>query len=269
MNPSAFKKIPLNEDGRDFVLGDIHGAFDMVLRGMKQVKFDPSVDRILAVGDLIDRGQGSIRALGFLSQPYVHAVRGNHDHDFSTLTLAEIRVLAEANWFGMSWAVDVPDAKLLALKAAFDDLPVAMQVETRLGPVGIVHGDIPQGMSWTDFVAALLRGDPKVTELALTGRKRIKSGDETGVPGIGRVYVGHTVQWKGPKRLGNVYAIDCGAVFRELDQDRGSLAMVNVAAHTMAIGPVVDLAQRRHVMALSEAGEGPFGAYAQGPIPWV
>lgn len=110
---------------------------------------------------------------------------------------------------------------------------------------------------------------PKVIELALTGRKRIKSGDETGVPGIGRVFVGHTLQWKGPKRLGNVYAIDCRAVFRKLDQDRGSLAMVYVAAHTMAIGPVVDLAQRRHVMSLSEEGEGPFSAYAEKPIPWV
>ncbi len=37
------------------------------------------MDRLLSVGDLIDRGDGSHRCARFLAQPYVHAVRGNHE----------------------------------------------------------------------------------------------------------------------------------------------------------------------------------------------
>ncbi len=73
------KKLARNERGCDFVVGDIHGAFDLVLRAMDKARFDPAVDRLLSVGDLIDRGDGSHRCARFLAQPYVHAVRGNHE----------------------------------------------------------------------------------------------------------------------------------------------------------------------------------------------
>lgn len=68
-----------NVQGRDFVVGDIHGAFDLVLRAMEQAKFDPAIDRLFSVGDLIDRGNGSHRCVKLLAQPYVHVVRGNHE----------------------------------------------------------------------------------------------------------------------------------------------------------------------------------------------
>jgi len=57
-----------NEKGRDFVVGDIHGAFDLVIDAMKAVNFDPEADRLLSVGDLIDRGAGSHRCAAFLTR---------------------------------------------------------------------------------------------------------------------------------------------------------------------------------------------------------
>ena len=71
-----FKRYEL---GRDFVVGDIHGAYDLVLQAMNEARFNPNTDRLFAVGDLIDRGLGSRRCLKFLAQPYVYAVRGNHE----------------------------------------------------------------------------------------------------------------------------------------------------------------------------------------------
>lgn len=64
-----FKKLGANEIGRDFVLGDIHGAYDLVIQGMREVRFNGHKDRLLVVGDLIDRGPGSHRVLEFLQQP--------------------------------------------------------------------------------------------------------------------------------------------------------------------------------------------------------
>ena len=51
---------------------------------------------------------------------------------------------------------------------------------------------------------------------------------EDEIPGLGRLYVGHTVQEK-VKKLGNVVALDTGAVFNQ------HLSMVNMACRTEAI----------------------------------
>lgn len=259
----TFKTYSANASGRDFVLGDIHGAYDLVLRGMKQVDFNPKVDRIFSVGDLIDRGSQSHRVLGFLSQPYVHAISGNHDADFATLSLDEMKVLGQANFNGLGWVLNVADEKLLAIKEKLAQLPIAMQIDTPRGTVGLVHGDVPAGMHWDAFVEALKAGDEKVVSVALWGRKRLTHDDDSGVPGIGRVFVGHTVQWNGPKRLGNVYAIDSGAVFREIDDSRGSLTMVNMACKTGVLAPSVNPEGPPAVFTDADEGAGSFGSYAK------
>lgn len=53
--------LPENQNGRDFVVGDIHGHFAMLNELMEVVAFDRNVDRLFAVGDLIDRGPNSVR----------------------------------------------------------------------------------------------------------------------------------------------------------------------------------------------------------------
>jgi len=233
--PAVFRQIGPNTLGRDFVVGDIHGAFDLVIKGMREVGFNQKADRLFCVGDLIDRGAGSARVLEFLAQPYVYAVRGNHDDDYSSMSIETIRALGHLNWNGLSWTKVIEDEKLLAIKDRLATLPIAMQIQTARGSVGLVHGDVPAGMSWPGFVAALWRGDENVIAAALTGRDRIKRQDASGVAGIDRLFVGHSVQWGGPTRLGNVFAIDTGAVFREIDSDRGALTMANLVCQTAAL----------------------------------
>lgn len=261
-NSHLVRSFPLNEVGRDFVVGDIHGAFDLVIQGMRQVKFNRSIDRLFSVGDPIDRGPGSHRVLEFLAQPYVHALGGNHGDAFASMSLERIRILGDANWNGMKWVKDVSDEKIMAIKEALSKLPVVMQVATHRGMVGIVHGEVPVGMHWNDFVEAVQQGNVSVIESALEGRSRLKSMDASGVDGIDRVFVGHSIQWDGPKRLGNVYMIDTGAVFRELDGDRGSLTMVNMACCTSLLMPTPGVTLPEPVVTHVEDGEGPFGPYA-------
>ena len=68
-----------NTKGLDYVLGDIHGRFDLVYQNLKEVGFDTARDRLFCVGDLIDRGPYSHHVVEFLQSSYVHAVRGNHE----------------------------------------------------------------------------------------------------------------------------------------------------------------------------------------------
>jgi hypothetical protein len=77
--------IDQNTKGRDFIIGDIHGCFDELQKLLSSVAFDHSVDRLISVGDLVDRGPKNIEVLKFFLQHYgksVFAVKGNHDEMF-------------------------------------------------------------------------------------------------------------------------------------------------------------------------------------------
>lgn len=76
---SIATKIPFNHNGRDFVIGDIHGHIDLVYALLKAVSFNDTVDRLFLVGDLVDRGPNSLDTLRLLLKPYVYAVMGNHE----------------------------------------------------------------------------------------------------------------------------------------------------------------------------------------------
>lgn len=260
-NTGRVKRFGLNKLGRDFVVGDIHGAYAMARQALAEVRFNPRVDRLFSVGDLIDRGPDSIRAIDFLSQAHVSAIRGNHDHDFAGLSNENIRALAMANWNGLGWALNVSDAKLDELRKKIDSLPFAMEIETARGRVGLVHGDVPRGMDWGIFTQALEEGDESVMQEALWGRARLETMDDSGVRGIDRMFVGHTIQWTGPKRLGNVYAIDTGAVFHELGMGQGAMTMANLMCQSQAVDVRRADGQVDPVWTLDGRGLGPFGQY--------
>jgi len=50
------KRHPCNHQGRDFVIGDLHGCLPLLHRLLDHVRFDPAGDRVFSTGDLIDRG---------------------------------------------------------------------------------------------------------------------------------------------------------------------------------------------------------------------
>jgi len=71
--------LPANDRGRDYVVGDLHGCRALLDRLLATVNFDPTVDRLFSVGDLVDRGPDSMGGLALLREPWFHAVRGNHE----------------------------------------------------------------------------------------------------------------------------------------------------------------------------------------------
>jgi serine/threonine protein phosphatase 1 len=242
-------RIAANTRGRDFVVGDIHGAYRTLVAAMDAANFDGSVDRLFSVGDLVDRGAQSERCLEFLSQPYTCAVRGNHEqmfldmYQFGEPSEAELRVQTSYN--GMEWWLLLSLDERKQFLRAFEVLPLAIELETLQGPVGIVHAEVPRGMNWQDFLEELEAGNRAVAFAALWGRERVTGRDEqgrevgdgmpdeSGVPGIDRVFVGHTVHPNGAHRYGNVFALDTGAVFGELGgPSEGRLTLANVLCPT-------------------------------------
>lgn len=210
---------------------------------------------------------GSHRAGRFLAQPYVLAVRGNHEADLIDLHLDNddpdetLEVLARINFNGMGWVAKLTAPERADLLKRFAALPYAMEVESTRGTIGVLHGEVPRGMDWEDFVAGLEEADSEVLESCLRDRNRLKHGDTRGVPGIGRIFAGHTPQFGGAARLGDVYAIDSGAVFAELsDRPGAALTMANMAFQTNALAAPREVGKvRLH----DQATDAPFGAYAE------
>lgn len=80
MRLPTVRTLEKNTAGRDFVVGDIHGMFARSLDAFLQaVQFDETKDRVISVGDLVDRGPGSSDALKYLRNPWFYAVYGNHE----------------------------------------------------------------------------------------------------------------------------------------------------------------------------------------------
>lgn len=64
-----------------WVVGDIQGCFGALKRLLESVAFDPAVDALWSVGDLVNRGEASLETLRFFASLGTHAtvVLGNHD----------------------------------------------------------------------------------------------------------------------------------------------------------------------------------------------
>lgn len=78
-NNAPIRKLPTNSQGKDYVVGDLHGCYSLLERLLDAVHFDKSRDRLFSVGDLIDRGPDSLRCLELLAEPWFYAVQGNHE----------------------------------------------------------------------------------------------------------------------------------------------------------------------------------------------
>lgn len=215
---ARFARNPL---GRDLIAGDVHGHFSRLAAALDAVAFDPVRDRLFSVGDLVDRGPESDHALDWLARPWFYAVSGNHEDRAIRWPRGQnvggvwVRNMPTGHYVqnGGSWNVSNPPDVSAEFAAAFAALPVAIELETEAGLVGIVHADVPGG-DWVEFVAALAAGGARgasAIDKAQWSRARIDahlSGFPTSpVVGVHAVVVGHTPVDRATV-LGNVYHID-------------------------------------------------------------
>lgn len=213
MTQNTIKRLPVNAAGRDIYVGDIHGCFARLTNGLKEIGFDGYRDRLICVGDLVDRGPQSGGSLEWLERPWFHAVKGNHED--MVCRFAEGRIsIADALENGGAWYAAMPSwMERAPYVDAFEAMPIAIEVETPAGLIVVIHADVP-GEDWGVARGLLEAGDPIATMRALWDRSRVEEGRESrfNIAGARMVIVGHTVV-PSPVLAGNMLYLDTGACF--------------------------------------------------------
>lgn len=133
-----------NTVGLDYVIGDIHGCYDEVIKLLDHAEFDKNVDRLFSVGDLIDRGPKSIDVIKLLSEPWFHAVRGNHDEMMIRTILDDSRS-NQNDWLnnGGHWYLDIDNTELNNLATLMrEKMPLVMVIGKYTdNRINIVHAE--------------------------------------------------------------------------------------------------------------------------------
>ncbi|GGU51938.1 serine/threonine protein phosphatase [Pseudomonas laurentiana] len=203
------QRVARNERGRDFAVGDIHGHFRRLEQALIAIGFDVRQDRLFSVGDLVDRGPESEEALVWLQRPWFYAVQGNHE----ALAVA----LVQGQWLdvdlyranGGAWFLDSSAEDQARYVEQFSSLPLALEVDTLAGPVGLLHADCPCS-SWQEWCDQLVVGPVKTAlDVSQWSRRRLLQNDLTPVAGLRALIVGHT-PGQSVRVLGNVWHIDTG-----------------------------------------------------------
>lgn len=214
----AHKKYAKNEDGRDFIIGDLHGCLVELQAAMRRNDFDTTVDRLFSVGDLIDRGEDSMDCLRLINSPWFHPVIGNHEdmmiHGLHNRDMYMNWMLNGGDWFNQ---VDKAEVELLVAQIKLD-VPYAITVNTAQGHIGICHAQPPTN-DWNDTHAPT----DKQLQTMIWGRSWVKDFNPGFVDNIGRTYHGHTPV-NAPILRGNVAFIDTGAFYT------GKLTMMELTA---------------------------------------
>lgn len=148
MDSISVKQLEVNEQGRDFVIGDLHGAFSCLERALEGVNFDPTKDRLISVGDVIDRGPENEKCLRLIVEPWFHMVMGNHEHMMADFYADR----PYGQWWvqnGGAWGlqhkwVDTDYAKEIRLLAqATEDLPLLLTVPMKDGrKFHVLHAEL-------------------------------------------------------------------------------------------------------------------------------
>lgn len=257
--PYLYKALSINLKGRDFFVGDIHGCFSRCQQALDDAGFDPAADRLISVGDLLDRGRESLQAREWLERDWFYAIRGNHEDMFLHWMSLEgdphsRRQFEEETYFlkanGGRWVANADPGQLRSLAREIARLPYFMAVpHPGGGLIGVVHAELPDGARWPSMINREI--DIGFRETMTWGRQRWRSRygrakparDKNMIAGLDALVCGH-VRCKEPTGLGNIVFIDTGGW-----HEKGSFTVMS-SDEIMAI---CDAIQTSQTISISEA----------------
>ena len=212
----AVLSLERNERGRDLVVSDIHGQRETFEHLLDKVGYSPGDgDRLLLLGDLIDRGPDSASMFKWLQRDDVTCVRGNHEQ--MMLDALEGDRLAQEVWIhnnGGQWSTQLTADERTAWHERLRTMPLAVEVEGGQGTFVLVHAEVPVETPWWAMKAWLQEEDHCTGVRSIWARDRINGRAELdrGVPDVWRTFHGHT-PLKEALQIANMRWIDLAAAY--------------------------------------------------------
>lgn len=216
---TRLQRFALNTQGRDFAVGDIHGCFSKLNAALRKARFSPEQDRLFAVGDLVDRGPESALVLDWLAQPWFHSVCGNHDLMIWRYALGDPLPNVGLDAHDGQWLESLSESAQRCIGESLRALPLAMEVETVQGPVGLIHADYPYD-DWSSIQSGKFTAQDEKT--CLWSIDRYRTGYKQPVRNIRAIVHGHMTVPE-MAQLGNVFFIDTGGW-----RDGGKFTLLNL-----------------------------------------
>ncbi|GAB3019691.1 metallophosphoesterase [Bowmanella dokdonensis] len=203
--------------GRFLVVGDVHGQFDCLLRLLGHLEYDPHRDKLLFVGDLIDRGPDSLACLEMLDSPAVYACLGNHEQ-MALDSMADSSGLMQEFWSanGGRWFDKLTHEQQQSVQYLIvRHMSYSLEFIWKGYRIGLVHAEFPAELSWQDIQSS---GKPSKTQLnqMLWSRNRIRGHIRGKIPGVDLLVVGHTML-EDAHLEDNVFYLDTGAASMQRD----------------------------------------------------
>ncbi|MBZ3684019.1 metallophosphoesterase [Providencia huaxiensis] len=190
-----------------WVVGDIHGCFDLLNDKLQEIDFDKEKDLLISVGDLIDRGDQNVECLDLINEKWFRAVRGNHEQMAIDVLFNGV---PSHNWLynGGDWFfMQDYDNEVLsrACLAKAEQLPLIIEVIADGKKTVIAHADYPSD----EYEFGKLVDEQYV----IWSRERISNNNAREIKGADLFLFGHTPMPKGAVKRANQEYIDTGAVF--------------------------------------------------------
>jgi serine/threonine protein phosphatase 1 len=214
---NLLKRYKSNTEGRDFVVGDLHGCYDLFMQLLEHIGFDKTKDRMFSVGDLGDRGPDSLKCLTLIREPWFKAVAGNHEQ-----MLLDSVCKPNFDWqywiaHGGAWATTITREELLDIAAEVAELPLAIVVGNQLENgefqrlFNVIHAEFNGPDEALDDALENITTKHPVPLSVMWGREVIEGrADVSFQEGLSTTFVGHTpVEEVG--RIGSHVFIDTGA----------------------------------------------------------
>lgn len=241
--------LPANTQGKDYVVGDLHGCLEELLVALKELEFNEATDRLFSVGDLIDRGPFSKECAELIYKPWFYAVKGNHEQMMiDALIKGRTDMAATWIWNGGQWMYDHDRGELVSLARDLDFLPLVITVGEGTDRFNIVHAELkhteiinqhPQRVPVNDMMLAHWPFDSNEEADMIWGRTIVSNGREKieqvpphelwhDMDKLSLTFVGHTPV-RFPVQCQKQMYIDNGAVYHHTNSNKSEGNMLVLA----------------------------------------
>lgn len=220
------KYLEIDDDVNVYVVGDIHGSYTLLKDKLKEIKFNFNKDLLIAVGDLVDRGNENEKCVGLLNEHWFISVKGNHeDFCYKGMMDDHVKFYHKMNNNGGQWFYNLPEDLMETIGRRLNQLPILFEVKYKGKKFGFVHADVPVE-DWEYLKEMLIQndsiGDRTVEDYCLWSRgiidNYLNSSYEPVIAQVDNVFLGHTVLNK-VTQVGNCTFLDTGGVFKKSDNE--------------------------------------------------